>query len=121
MSYLLDSCLKAVELFIPLCDVLTTIGIKKEETDSFLAPKNLFIVHVLADLQPVFNKYLLKAVVKDDGIIINTFRLNKGLADHLSQEFECTKLKGFVEGLSVDDKGNLVCSINADKDKQPYN
>ena len=117
MSYLLDSCLKAVELFMPLCDVLTTIGIKKEETDSFLAPKNLFIVHVLADLQPVFNKYLLK----DDGIIINTFRLNKGLADHLSQEFECTKLKSFVEGLSVDDKGNLVCSINANNDKQPYN
>ena len=121
MSYLLDSCLKAVELFMPLCDVLTTIGIKKEETDSFLAPKNLFIVHVLADLQPVFNKYLLKAVGKDDGIIVNTFRLNKGLADHLSQEFECTKLKSFVEGLSVDDKGNLVCSINANNDKQPYN
>ena len=112
-SYLLDSCLKAVELFIPLCDILTTIGIKKEETDSFLAPKNLFIMHNLADLQPVFNKYLLRAVGKDDGIIINTFRLNKGL----SQEFECTKLKSFVEGLSVDDKGNVVCSINANNDK----
>ena len=82
LSYLLDSCLKAVELFITLCDVLSTIGIKKEEIDYFLAPKHLFIMHILADLQPVFNKYLLKAVDKDDGIIINTFRLNKGLADH---------------------------------------
>ena len=109
MSYLFDACLKAVKLFITLCDVLTTIGIKKEETDSFLAPKNLFIVHILADLQPVFNKYLIKAGDKDDGIIINTFSLNKGLADHLSQEFDCTKLKSFVEGLSVDDKGNIVC------------
>ena len=117
MSYLLDSCLKAGALFIPLCDVLTTIGIKKEETDSFLAPKNLFIVHILADLQPVFNKYLIKAGDKDDGIIINRFRLNKGLADHLSQEFDCTKLKSFVEGLSVDDKGNIVCSVNANNDK----
>ena len=40
-------------------------------------------MHILADLQIVFNKYLLKAVDKDDGIIINTFRFNKGLADHL--------------------------------------
>ena len=90
-SYLLDSCLKAVELFIPICDILITVGIKKEETDSFLTPKNLFIIHILADLAPAFNKYLLKAVDKDDGIIVNTFRLNKGLADHMSQEFECTK------------------------------
>ena len=74
-------------------------------------------MHILADLQPVFNKYLLKAVDKDDGIIINTFRLKKGLANHLSEEFECTKLKSFVEGLSVDDKGNVVCSINANNDK----
>ena len=70
-------------------------------------------MHILADLQPVFDKYLLKAVDKDGGIIINTFRLNKGLADHLSQEFESTKLKSFVESLSVDDKGNIVCSMNA--------
>ena len=50
-------------------------------------------MHILADLQPVFDKYLLKAVDKGDGIIINTFRSNKGLANRLSQEFECTKLK----------------------------
>ena len=74
MLHLLDSCLKAVELFIPLCDVLTAIGIKKEEVDSFLAPVNLFIMHILAGLQPVFNKYILKAVDKDDGIIINTVK-----------------------------------------------
>ena len=41
-------------------------------------------MHILADLQPVFSKYLFKAVDKYDGIIINTFRLNKSLADHLS-------------------------------------
>ena len=65
--HLLDSCLKAVELFIPLCDVVTTIGIKNEETSSFLAPKNL-IMHIHADLQPIFSKYLLKVVDKDDRI-----------------------------------------------------
>ena len=40
-------------------------------------------MHILADLQPVFNKYLFKTADKYDGIIINTFRLNKSLADHL--------------------------------------
>ena len=117
MSYLLESCLKAVELSIPVCDILTTIGTKKEETDSFLAPKNFFIMHILVDLQIVFNKYLLKAVDKDDGIIINTSRFNKGLADHLSQELEWNKFKKFAEGLPVDDKGNVICSFNAHNDK----
>ena len=64
VSYLLDSCLQAVELFITLYDALSTIGIKKEKTNSFLAPKNLFIGHILADLQPRFHKYLLKACVR---------------------------------------------------------
>ena len=105
------------ELLIPLCDVFTTIGIKKDETDSFLASKQKFIMHILAGLQPVFNKYLRKAVDKDEQIIINIFGLNKGLADHISQEFECTKLKSFEEGLSVDDKSNVICSINANNDK----
>ena len=63
VSYLLDSCLQAVELFIPLYDALTAIGIKKEKTN-FLALKNLFIRHILADLQPSFHKYLLKACVR---------------------------------------------------------
>ena len=84
MSCLLDSCVKAVELFIPLCSDHTIIGIEKEETDSFLAPKNLFIIHLLIYLWSIFKKYLLKAVGKDDGIIINAFLLHKGLADKLS-------------------------------------
>ena len=117
MSYLLDSCLKAVELFIPLCDFRNIINIKKEETDSFLAPKKYFIMHILADLQPIFHKYLLKPVFKDDGIIINTYPINKVLADHLSQEFECSKLKRFVQGLPDDDKGNAICSINVNNNK----
>ena len=63
VSYVLDSSLQAAELFIPLYDALTTIGIKKEKTN-FLAPKNLFIRHILADLPPRFHKYLLKACVR---------------------------------------------------------
>ena len=54
-------------------------------------------MHILADLQPVFNKYLFKTADKYDGIIINTFRLNKSLADHLLEQFKCTKLKSFVQ------------------------
>lgn len=37
-AYLLHFCLKAVELLVPICDVLISVGLKKEETDSFLAP-----------------------------------------------------------------------------------
>ena len=37
-----------------------------------------------------------KAVDKDHEIVVNTFLLNQSLADRLSQEFECTKLKSLV-------------------------
>ena len=112
IAYLLDSCLKAVELLVPIFDVLISAGVKMDETDSFLTPKDLFIMHILADLQPVFNKFLPKAVDKGDRVIIDAFQLNKGLADYLSQkEFECSKLKAFVQSLSVNDNGNVFCSI----------
>ena len=54
-------------------------------------------MHILADLQPIFNKTWRC-----------TFQLNKGLTDHLSQEFEYTKLRSFIQGISVDDKGNII-------------
>lgn len=72
-AYLLHSCLKAVELLVPLCNGLISVGFKKEETDSFLAPKNLFILHILADLEPVFNKIVLKTVDKDDKKVNDAF------------------------------------------------
>ena len=120
MSYLLDSCLKLNYLYHFVTSLLQ-LASKKTKLILFLHQnKNLSCIFLLVFNQSLTNIYL-KAVDKDEQIITNIFGLDKGLADHISQEFECTKLKSFVEGLSVDDKGNLVCSINANNDKQPYN
>ena len=65
---------------LPLCDIVTTAEIKK---------KSRFFSHTKKSVCDInfcyssisFNKNFLKAVYEDDGIIIKTFPLNKGLAD----------------------------------------
>ena len=41
----------------------------QQQADVFLVPRNLFVIYVFVIFQSIFNKYLLKAVYNDDGII----------------------------------------------------
>ena len=54
MMYLLTSCSQSVELLVPLCDVLVTLDLKKEQRDYFMSTKSMSIMHILANLEPVF-------------------------------------------------------------------
>ena len=49
MAYLLYACAQVVDLLLPICDILTSSGIRKDESDIFLSPKSMIIMHLLAD------------------------------------------------------------------------
>ena len=54
MAYLLTACAQLVDLLLPTCDALASVGIRKEENHIFLSPKLMIIMHLLADLEPIF-------------------------------------------------------------------
>ena len=49
MAYLLYVCAQVVDLLLPICDILASSGIRKDESDIFLSPKSMIIMHLLAD------------------------------------------------------------------------
>ena len=58
---------------VPLCDVTTTANLKPEENPTFISPKGMIILHLLADLESVFLKYFLKMLDKDNSLIMSVY------------------------------------------------
>jgi len=56
MNYLLQACEQVIKILVAVCDVLATADIKKEERSYFMSPKGIIMMHLLADLEPVFIK-----------------------------------------------------------------
>ena len=76
MAYLLTADAHSVKLLVPLCQVLVTLDVKKEQRDVFLTPKSMFVMHALADLEKPFQKQFLKALDTDQSIAIDVYRIN---------------------------------------------
>ena len=111
MAYLLTSCAQGVELLGPVCDVLITLDVKKEQRDYFLGPESMIIMHILADVEPVFKKNFLKVLDTDDCLIIDVFRINEDFHKLLSDGLEYPKLDKFLSNLSEDDDGNVILEV----------
>ena len=54
MANILTASERIVKILFPLSDVLTTTKIKPEESAYFLSPTCLILLHLMADLEPVF-------------------------------------------------------------------
>ena len=83
MVYLLTTAAHSVKLLVPLCNVLVTLDVKKEQRDVFLTPKSMFVLHALADLEEPFQKQFLKALDTNQSIAIDLYKLNSTFARSL--------------------------------------
>ena len=63
MAYLLKSAAHSVKFLVPLCNVLVTLDVTKEQRDVFLTPKSMFVLHALADLEKPFQKKFLSQLM----------------------------------------------------------
>ena len=110
MSYLLTASSHSVDLLVPICNVLVSLGVKKEQRDCFLSPKSMFVLHLLADLEVPFKKYFLRVLDGDSSIIIDTYRINIEFAERLNT-IPFPALFKFLDQLEFDENGNLVAYI----------
>ena len=77
MVYLLSACSQAVAVLVPVCNnVLILLDTKKEARDYFLSPQSMFVMPILADLDPNFMKYFLNPLNIDDGLVTDVYRIN---------------------------------------------
>ena len=114
MAYLLSACIQVVNMIVPFSDVLTTADIRVEERDTFLSPKSLCILHLLADLEPIFQKDYLKILDLDDSTIITAYETSMKFADKIKNKFESKRFNTFLDGLYEDENGNIIakCEVN---------
>ena len=67
MTYLPTACLQAAHVQLTICDVMTSADLKRS---SFMSPKSMIIMHVLADVRELCLKKFLRLLDGDNGLII---------------------------------------------------
>ena len=71
MSYLVTAAAQSVKLLSPIFDLLASAGIRPE-----VSLKPIIVMHLLADLEPLFLKNYLKMLNGDSGLIIEYCQVN---------------------------------------------
>ena len=78
----------SVKLLLPLCNILVTLDVKKEQHGVFLMLKSMFVLHVLADPEKPFQKQFLKSLDTDQSIAIDVCRIISTFAKSLGTIIE---------------------------------
>ena len=74
MANLLECSAWAVKILFPICNMLATAGVKKEEASYFLWPTCLSILHMMADIKEVFVSKFVRKLDTDEATLFNVFR-----------------------------------------------
>ena len=86
--------------------MLTTTGVKEEESSYFLLPTCLSILHMMVDLEEVFVSKFFKKLDTDEATLFNVFRLSEIFTKSMN-DLKTPLLDSFLGGLSEDNYGNV--------------
>ena len=112
MMHLLIACRQTVENLVPICNVLVSADIKREERASIMSPKFMIMLHLLSDLEVVFGKELLRPLDCDDALIIEAYTLTMCFVEKQESNVKTPQLDRFMEGLKVDQFGNIIAVLS---------
>ena len=107
MGNIITSSKRTVEILFPLVDTLTSTNIKPEESAYFLTPTCQTLLHLMADLEPVFMQQFLRRLDTNDATLFEVFGLTEAFVDNM-EKFESPCLDKFISGLKTDDYGNII-------------
>ena len=108
MANILTASKRAVEILFPICDVLTTANIKAEQAAYFLSPTCMILLHLMADLEPIFVNKFLRKLDTNDATLFEVFGHTENFVS-LMKEINTPLLEKFLEGLKEDRNGNILC------------
>ena len=107
MANLLTCSSRTVDILFPLCDVLTTADVKREESMYFLSPTAFSILHLMADLDTVFVSRFLRKLDTDGATIFEVFGLTETFVEAVGK-LETPAVDKYLSGLREDGYGNVV-------------
>ena len=85
-------------------------NIRVEERDILFTAVNLFIVKILADIEPFFQKLYLRKADKTNCLALTVYNSAQNFAEKM-KDIATPSADLFKERLRFDDNGNLLCNI----------
>ena len=107
MGHFLKACKVFDEMLPAVYDTMYTKGIRADERDLLFRAENIFIVKVLADIQPNFEKGYLRKADKSSLLVSTAYNTAKSSASSITS----VKTPGadkFKDFLRLDENGNLL-------------
>ena len=111
MAHFLKAARVFDEMLPGVYDVMYTKDVKEDDRDILFTPKNVFILKIMSELDPLFNAHYLKKADKGDLLVSTVFDLAHSFADEMN-EFSSKKADDFLDSLKFDVNGNLQASIS---------
>ena len=106
MGNLLTSSQRTVEILFPLCDVLTSCQIKEDESAYFMSPTCFTLLHLFADLEPIYMQNFLRRLDTSEATLFEVFGLTKKFVTSM-KDFKTPLLDQYLSGLREDAFGNV--------------
>ena len=106
MGHFLKGC-KVFDMLLAVNDTMYTKGIRVDERDLLFTAENTFIVKVLADIQPNFEKGYLRKADKSSLLVSTVSNTAKSFASSIIS-VQTPSADKFKDSLRLDENGNLL-------------
>ena len=116
MGHFLKAC-KVFDMFPAVYDTMYTKGIRVDERDLLFTAENIFIVKVLVDIQPNFEKGYLRKVDKSSLLVSTVYNTVKSFASSITS-VKTPSADKFKDSLRLDENVNLLADTEI-KDNIP--
>ena len=107
MGHFLKACKVFDDMLLAVYDTMYTKGIRVDERDLLFTAENIFIVKVLADIQPNFEKGYLRKADKSSLLVSTVYNTLKSFASSTAS-LQTPSADKFKDSLRLDENGNLL-------------
>ena len=114
MAHFLKSCSVFDDMLATVYDTMYTRGIRVDERDQLFTAITVFIIKIMADLYPQFDKGFLRKADMSNLLVSEVYNLSDSFAKSMEDDFTTPSADAFHDSLHFDDNGNLIGTTKAD-------
>ena len=118
MAHFLTACTVFDTNLPALYDSMSTLDIRVEEREQLFTAMSIYVLKVVASLEPVFMKTYLRASDKSNLLVSESYNIANKLAVDLQKDsLETKNADSFLESLHFDENGNLLSSVSVNENQ----
>ena len=120
MAHFLEACVVFEEMLVPIHDTMFSLNIRNEERDVLFTAENLYTLKIMCDIYKDFHHGYVRMVDKSSLLVSTVFKIAQETADNI-ESIKTPKADAFLNGLEIDNNGNLTAKIDLNGDIHTFN